>query len=117
MLNTGLDDNVTEEILFAAFIPFGDIKEVTVPKDFTVNKHKGFGFVEYEESDDAKAAIDNMDGAELFGKVIRCNFAKPLTKVSSGKAVWSSEEWIQNNLNEGELIDNDEEMDVNKELE
>ena len=27
-----------------------------------------FGFVEYEEKDDAAAAIDNMHNAELFGR-------------------------------------------------
>jgi hypothetical protein len=30
----GLDEQVTEEILLAAFIPFGDIVEVNIPKDF-----------------------------------------------------------------------------------
>ena len=65
----GLDAAVTEEILFAAFIPFGDIKEVNIPKDFSEGKHRGFGFVDFEEEEDAQAAMENMDGAELFGKV------------------------------------------------
>jgi hypothetical protein len=43
-----------------------------------------------------------MEGAELFGKVLKCNLAKPMTKAPTGKAVWSAEEWIQNSLNEGE---------------
>ena len=30
----GLEDSVTEEIVFAAFVPFGDLKEVSLPKDF-----------------------------------------------------------------------------------
>ena len=30
----GLDTNVTEEILHAAFIPFGDIKSIQIPKDY-----------------------------------------------------------------------------------
>jgi RNA recognition motif-containing protein len=30
----GLDNNCTEEILYAAFIPFGDIKEINIPRDF-----------------------------------------------------------------------------------
>lgn len=56
----GLEASVTEEILFAAFIPFGDIKELSIPKDFAVNKHKGFAFIEYEDEEDAVEAIDNM---------------------------------------------------------
>lgn len=34
----GLDEPVTEEILHAAFIPFGDIKSVQIPKDYTASK-------------------------------------------------------------------------------
>jgi RNA recognition motif-containing protein len=28
-----LDDNVTKEVLEAAFIPFGDIRTIAIPKD------------------------------------------------------------------------------------
>ena len=56
--------------------------------------------MEFEIEEDAEAAIDNMDGAELFGKVIRCNVARPQAKASAGKAIWSAEEWIQEELNE-----------------
>ena len=46
----GLDNSCTEEILFAAFIPFGDIKEVVLPRDYANSalfvtyffKHIGF---------------------------------------------------------------------------
>ena len=89
----GLDATVTEEILHAAFIPFGDIREVSIPKDFATNKHRGFGFVDYEEETDASAAISNMHGAELVGKVLKCNMAKTQTKLQSGKAVWEAEEY------------------------
>lgn len=30
----GLDEKCTEEMLHAAFIPFGDIVEVNIPRDF-----------------------------------------------------------------------------------
>jgi RNA recognition motif-containing protein len=30
----GLDAEVTEDILFAAFIPFGPLRSVQIPKDF-----------------------------------------------------------------------------------
>ena len=50
-----------------------------------------------------------MDGAELYGKVLRCTIAKELPKVERGKAVWSAEEWIQNSLKEkDEQPDNDD---------
>ncbi|CAE7746991.1 PPIE, partial [Symbiodinium microadriaticum] len=94
----GLDSGVNEETLHAAFIPFGDIREVNIPKDFAENKHRGFGFVDFEDAEDAAAAIENMNGAELFGKVLKCNMAKPMTKLQPGQAVWTAEEWLSNSL-------------------
>ncbi|KAL2233498.1 UNVERIFIED_CONTAM: Peptidyl-prolyl cis-trans isomerase E [Sesamum indicum] len=70
----GLAEEVNEYILHAAFIPFGDIKD----------KHRSFGFVTFLEREDAAAAMDNMDGAELYGRRIkrRRNKAGPPNLVS-----------------------------------
>ena len=49
-----------------------DLREGVCAADILLrrlDKHKGFGFVEYEDAVDARAALDNMDRAELFGKV------------------------------------------------
>ena len=40
-------------------------------------KHRGFAFVTYTSSGDAADAIDNMDGNELRGRVLRVNLARP----------------------------------------
>jgi peptidyl-prolyl isomerase E (cyclophilin E) len=50
--------------------------------------------VEFESEEDCADAIENMEGAELFGKVLRCNIAKPMSKAPSGKAIWSADEWF-----------------------
>jgi hypothetical protein len=34
----GLDGQVTEEILHAAFIPFGELKSIQIPKDFKASE-------------------------------------------------------------------------------
>lgn len=34
----GLDDTVNDKVLFAAFIPFGEIKTIDIPIDFTTRK-------------------------------------------------------------------------------
>lgn len=59
------------------------------------DKSKGYAFVEYEDAEDAADAIENMDGGELYGKVLRCNVAKAVSKLAPGKAVWSSDEYAQ----------------------
>ncbi|XP_002963980.2 peptidyl-prolyl cis-trans isomerase E isoform X2 [Selaginella moellendorffii] len=86
----GLDENVNEEVLHAAFIPFGDIKDVTMPLDQGTQKHRGFGFVTYLERDDAAAAMDNMHNSELFGKVLTVNYAQPM-KIKGGEQGWASQ--------------------------
>jgi peptidyl-prolyl isomerase E (cyclophilin E) len=67
----GLEETVNEATLHAAFLPFGEIKEINIPLDHATGTHRGFGFVEYEEKEDAAAAIDNMNNAELFGRVLK----------------------------------------------
>lgn len=108
----GLDDAVNEEILQAAFIPFGELKSVQVVRDFKTNKGRGYGFVEFELEEDAASAIENMDGSELFGRVLRCNKAKAMSKLAPGKALWNSEEWIQSTLNVEEGEEDDKAADL-----
>mmetsp|Transcript_34442 Transcript_34442/g.50350 ORF Transcript_34442/g.50350 Transcript_34442/m.50350 type:complete len:132 (+) Transcript_34442:182-577(+) len=96
----GLDEKVNEEVLHAAFIPFGDIIEVNIPKDYEQdNKNRGFGFVHFEEEEDAAAAMENMEGAEIYGRVVKVNIARPMThKLGASKPVWSAEEWFEKNV-------------------
>lgn len=67
--------------------------------DYAQGHHKGFGFVEYEDAEDASEAIFNMDGADLMGRTIRVSMAQmnQLSKLSttSQQAIWSSDEWFQ----------------------
>ena len=68
-----------------------------------LDKTRGFGFVEFEQEEDCAAALENMHGAELYGKVLRCSIAKPMANVNRGQAVWTSDDWILNHMNsEGE---------------
>ncbi|KAF1784104.1 hypothetical protein JG688_00000212 [Phytophthora aleatoria] len=86
----GLDNQVTEQGLYTAFVPFGPIKSVQIPMDYKTQRGKGFGFVEFEDEADARAAIDNMDESELFGRTLRVTIAKPdRPKLGSNKPVWA----------------------------
>lgn len=91
----GLDNAVNERILAEAFLPFGEIVEVSLPKPevpSSPDPHRGFGYVEFEVPGDAKEAIDNMDQSELFGRVIKVAAAKPQKESNEGlgskTAIW-----------------------------
>ncbi|KAE9963485.1 hypothetical protein BLS_002510 [Venturia inaequalis] len=97
----GLDNAVTAETLHAAFIPFGDIADISLPKPelpSSNDPHRGFGYVEFEQAEDAKEAMDNMDQSELFGRVIKVAPAKPQKDSTEGlgskTAVWQQEGWL-----------------------
>lgn len=78
---------VDKSSLHAAFIPFGEIAEINLPKPegpSSTEIHRGFGYIEFEDAEDAKEAIDNMDQAELFGRVMKVSAAKPQKKIGEG---------------------------------
>lgn len=91
----GLDNVVNEKILTDAFLPFGEIVEVSIPKPdlpSSTDPHRGFGYVEFELPGDAIEAIENMDQSELFGRIIKVSAAKPQKESNEGlgskTAVW-----------------------------
>lgn len=86
----GLAEEVNESILHSAFIPFGDIKDVKTPLDQATQKHRSFGFVTFLEKEDAAAAMDNMDGAELYGRVLTVNYALP-ERIKGGEQGWAAQ--------------------------
>lgn len=90
----GLDESVNEKTLHAAFIPFGEIKTIEIPLDHNTEMHKGFGFIEYEEYEDCLHAIENMNDAELCGRVLRVNFARPQRfKEGYHRPIWMEEDF------------------------
>lgn len=92
----GLAETVKEIHVRAAMIPFGPLKNIDIPMDYAKGTHKGFAFVEYQDADDAAEAIYNMDGAELFGRVLNVNLAQNnQVNLGSTKAVWTTDEWFQ----------------------
>ena len=94
----GLSADVKEPTVRAACIPFGPIKSIDIPMDYAKGQHKGFAFVEYEDAEDASECIDNMDGSELMGRVLMVNLAQPsqyLSQQGGDKAIWSTDEWFQ----------------------
>ncbi|BFZ16966.1 hypothetical protein BsWGS_20006 [Bradybaena similaris] len=110
----GCAEEVDDKVLRSAFIPFGEIIDVQMPLDYETEKHRGFGFVEFESAEDAAHAIDNMNESELFGRTIRVNLAKPMkVKDGASKAVWAEDTWLQQHA--GETLKDKSEEDAGDE--
>jgi len=71
----GLDEKVTEPLLWELFVQGGPVVNVHMPKDRITLLHQGYGFVEFLSEDDADYACKIMNMIKLFGKPIRVNKA------------------------------------------
>jgi polyadenylate-binding protein len=71
-----LDLSLTQKDLSERFSVFGNILSVKL-ETFSDGSSKGFGFVQFEETEEATKAISDMDGIEWLGKKITvCEFRK-----------------------------------------
>ncbi|XP_034934636.1 splicing factor 3B subunit 4 [Chelonus insularis] len=71
----GLDDKVTESLMWELFVQSGPVVNVHMPKDRVTQMHQGYGFVEFMGEEDADYAIKIMNMIKLYGKPIRVNKA------------------------------------------
>ncbi|XP_033838018.1 cold inducible RNA binding protein a isoform X1 [Periophthalmus magnuspinnatus] len=71
----GLSFDTNEDTLAAAFGKYGTIEKVDVIRDRETGRSRGFGFVKYDNAEDAKDALDAMNGKTLDGRAIRVDEA------------------------------------------
>lgn len=73
----GLAYAVTDDELRELFEAAGTVKSAKVIVDKYSNQSKGFGFVEMGSDDEAKKAIDDLNGKEVQGRSIAVSEARP----------------------------------------
>lgn len=76
---SNLNFKMTEEQLREEFEKYGDVSSAKIIKDRDSQRSKGFGFVEMPETEDANVAIKELNGAEINGRAIVVNEARPKT--------------------------------------
>ena len=70
-LSYGTDDLSLKD----AFSQFGDVTEARVITDRDTGRSRGFGFVNFSDTESANDALKSMDGQELNGRNIRVSYA------------------------------------------
>ena len=74
------DDAQLEQIFGA----YGEVASARVINDRDTGRSKGFGFVEMNDSEAAKKAIAELNEADLGGRTITVNEARPMEQRSGG---------------------------------
>ncbi|MCB9840212.1 MAG: RNA-binding protein [Phycisphaeraceae bacterium] len=71
-----LSYNTSEACLNQAFEAHGPVQSANLPMDRDTGRPRGFGFIEMGD-DDARKAIEALNGTELDGRQITVNEARP----------------------------------------
>lgn len=69
--------NVNSDELREAFEVYGAVSSAAIIMDKLTGTSRGFGFVEMPENEEAKNAIENLNGKELKGRALNVNEARP----------------------------------------
>ncbi len=79
-----LSYQTTQDDLQATFSQYGNIERVNIVTDRDTGQPRGFAFVEMTEGNDAQSAISQLNGAELHGRALVVNEARPKTGGGGG---------------------------------
>ncbi|KAK7291956.1 hypothetical protein RIF29_07528 [Crotalaria pallida] len=67
----GIPFDLTEGDLLAVFAQYGEVVDVNLVRDKGTGKSKGFAFLAYEDQRSTTLAVDNLNGAQILGRIIR----------------------------------------------
>lgn len=77
--------SVTEDTLGQLFAQHGQVQSVSIIKDKYTGNSRGFGFVEMSTDEEAKAAMEKLNGHNLEGRTIVVKEALPKPTYTDGR--------------------------------
>jgi cold-inducible RNA-binding protein len=80
----GLSWDTNDDTLRSAFERFGSVTEAKVINDRDTGRSRGFGFVTFSSPDEARKAMDEMNGQQLDGRSIKVNEAEDKPRGGGG---------------------------------
>lgn len=81
---SNLSFKLQDEDLKNIFTACGEVSSAKIIMDNQSGRSRGFGFVEMPNDDDARAAIEKLNGTEADGRNIVVNEARPRTEGGGG---------------------------------
>ena len=79
-----LSYQASEQELRDSFESHGEVEETYIVRDRDTGRSRGFAFVEMPTDDEAKAAIEALNGKEVGGRALTVNEARPRQERSPG---------------------------------
>lgn len=79
-----LNFQTSQDELHAAFAQYGNVDRVNIVTDRDTGQPRGFAFVEMADQREAETAISQLNGAELNGRAMNVNEARPKPAGGSG---------------------------------
>ncbi len=80
-----LSFKTTEAELRDTFGQFGSITDVYVATDRETGRPRGFAFVTFSNDTESKAAMEKLNGADLDGRQLTVNEAKPKEEMGGSR--------------------------------
>ena len=80
-----LSYSTTQDELHAAFAQYGSVERVNIVTDRDSGQPRGFAFVEMTNANEAQTAIEQLNGAELGGRAMNVNEARPKPAGGGGR--------------------------------
>src|ERR671923_989614 len=74
----------TSQDLQELFAQAGTVESASVVEDRDTGRSRGFAFVEMSSNEEAAAAIDQFNGKEVGGRMLKVNEARPRENRSGG---------------------------------
>jgi len=79
-----LNFSATESSVRALFEPYGQVDRVNLVTDRDTGRSRGFAFVEMADTTQADRAIAGLNGADMEGRTLNVNEARPKTEGGRG---------------------------------
>ncbi|CAB4059870.1 ELAVL2_3_4 [Lepeophtheirus salmonis] len=85
-----LPQNMTQEEIRSLFSSIGEVESCKLIRDKITGQSLGYGFVNYHSSDDARKAIQTLNGLRLQNKTIKVSYARPSSEAIKGANLYVS---------------------------
>ncbi|XP_063922805.1 RNA-binding protein 39 isoform X2 [Zophobas morio] len=94
--------NITEDMLRSIFEPFGKIDNIQLIMDPETGRSKGYGFIAFHNCEDAKKALEQLNGFELAGRPMKVgNVTERLDLQQQGPSILDSDELDRSGIDLG----------------